>query len=213
VQCRETKSAPATRSSTLAEALGSNEGVVGSNPHLEAARAPGDLLADPPEPDQAERLVGELEPGEARTLPAAGREHAVGLRDPAGEREQEREGVLRGGDDRGLRRVGDDDAALRGRRQVDVVHADACAADHLEPVGALDQVGRQLRPAADDDRVVVGDRARQVAVRLDVHVEAAAEEVDSRLRDRLPDENPAQDEALSRRAALAGAMRRPRLRP
>ena len=36
-------------------------------------------------------------------------------------------------------RVGDDDPAARGGLDVDVVHAHARAADHLQAVGALDQ--------------------------------------------------------------------------
>ena len=68
----------------------------------------------------------------------------VRLRDVAREREHQRHGVLGGGDDVRLRRVGDDDAALGRRLDVDVVDADAGAADHLQVVGAVDQVGGQL---------------------------------------------------------------------
>ena len=50
---------------------------------------------------------------------------------------------------------------LRGRRHVDVVDADAGAADHLQPVGALDHVGGQLRGRADHDRVVVARSRRE----------------------------------------------------
>ena len=47
----------------------------------------------------------------------------------------------------------------------------------------------ELRRRADDDRVVVADRRGEVAVRVDVDVEALAQELDSRVGDRLPDEN------------------------
>ncbi len=156
----------------LAEALGGNVGVVCAHPHLEAAGAAGDLLADPAEADQPEGLVGELHAGEARALPAALLQRAVRLRDLAREREQEPDRVLGGRDDRGLGCVGDDDAALGRRGEVDVVHAHSRAADHLQPVGALDQVGGELRRAADDDRVVVADPGGQVAVGVDVDVES-----------------------------------------
>ena len=63
--------------------------------------------------------------------------------------------MLGGGDDRRLWRVGDDDPALGGGREVDVVHPHSRPADGPEPVGALDQVGRQAGGAADDDRVVL----------------------------------------------------------
>ena len=67
---------------------------------------------------------------------------------------------------------------------------DARAADHLQPVGPLDQVGGQLRRRADDDRVVVADPLREVAVRVHVDVVALAEELDPGLGDRLADEDP-----------------------
>ena len=42
--------------------------VVGEHAHLEAERPARDLLADPAEADETERLAGELEPAEARPL-------------------------------------------------------------------------------------------------------------------------------------------------
>ena len=71
-------------------------------------------------------------PRELRALPRPRDERRVRLRDVAGQREQQRERVLGGGDDVGLRRVGDDDAALGGGGDVDVVDADAGAADRLQ---------------------------------------------------------------------------------
>ena len=64
------------------------------------------------------------------------------------------------------------------------------AADHLQAVGALDQLGGQLRRRADHDRVVVADLLGEVAVAVDVDVEALAQELDARLGDRLADEDP-----------------------
>ena len=58
-------------------------------------------------------------------------ERGVRLRNVAGQREQQRQRVLGRGDDVRLRRVGDDDAVLGRRRHVDVVDADAGAADRL----------------------------------------------------------------------------------
>ena len=151
------------------------------HPHLEAARPARHLLADPAEADQPERLVRELHAGEARTFPAALLERAVRLRDLAGERKQEARIVCSAAEttvDCG--RVRDDDPALRRRREVDVVHPHPGPADHLQALGPLDQVGGELRPAADDDRVVVADRRGEVAVRVDVDVESLSQEVDAR---------------------------------
>ncbi len=141
----------------LAVALGAHERVEGDHAHPEAARAGRDELADAAEPEHAERLLVDLDPAELRALPLARGQRAVRLRDVARQREHQRHGVLRGGDDVRLRRVGDDDAALGGRLDVDVVDADAGAPDHLQVVGLLDQVRGQLRGRADQDRVVVAD--------------------------------------------------------
>ena len=85
-----------------------------------------------PKPSSAERLVGELDAGEALALPGAVAQRALGGADVAREREHQRDRVLGGRDDVGLGRVADDDAR-RGRRvDVDVVDADAGAADHAQ---------------------------------------------------------------------------------
>ena len=97
--------------------------------------------------------------------------------------------MLGRGDDRRLGRVRDDDPAAGRGLDVDVVDPDAGAADHLQPLGPLDQVGVELRRRADDDRVVVADRLGEVAVRVHVDVEALAEELDARVGDRLADED------------------------
>jgi hypothetical protein len=83
------------------------------------ARARGDELADPPEADDPERLLIQLDAGVLGAIPFAFEQRLLGLRDVASEREQERHGVLGGGDDVGLRRIGDDDAALGGGLDVE----------------------------------------------------------------------------------------------
>ena len=88
-----------------------------------------------------------------------------------------------------LGRVRDDDPAPRRGRDVDVVDAHAGAADHLQPVGARDQLGGELRRRADDDRVVVADHLGELGVAVDVDVEARAQELDARVGDRLADED------------------------
>ena len=91
-----------------------------------------DLLADPAEAEHAERLAGELDAAPARALPAALLERGVRLRDVARERDEQPDRVLGGGDDGRLGRVRDDDPAARRGVDVDVVDADAGAADHLQ---------------------------------------------------------------------------------
>ena len=82
-----------------------------------------------------------------------------GLRDAPRQREQHGDGVLGGGDVAAAGRVHHHDAALGGRVDVDVVDADAGAADDAQLVGPRDHVGGHLGGAADDERVVLADDA------------------------------------------------------
>ena len=173
----------------LAEAVLRHERVVGDDAHLEAERAARDLLSDPPEAEHAERLARELDAAEARALPAPLSERRVRLRDVPRQREQQRDRVLRRGDDRRLGRVRDDDPAPRGRVDVDVVHAHARASDHLQALRLVDQLLRQLRRRADDDAVVSADDGFEVGVVIDVDVEVLAQQVDAGVRDPFANEN------------------------
>jgi hypothetical protein len=177
----------------LAEALGRHERVEREHVHPERAGARRHELADAAEAEHAERLLVDLDAAEPRALPAPRGQRSVGLRDVARERQHQRHGVLRGGHDVRLRRVGDDDAALGGRLDVDVVDPDAGAADHAQVVGARDQLGGQLRRRADEDAVVAADALRELLVAPvdpDVDGEALAQHVDAGLGDLLLDENP-----------------------
>ena len=72
--------------------------VVDQHLHLEAERPPRHLGADPPQPDQPERLARQLGAHKLRPLPLAVLHQAVGQRDVARQREHQRQGVLGGGD-------------------------------------------------------------------------------------------------------------------
>ena len=123
-------------------ALGRQERIVGDHLHAQPEGAVGDDRADIAAADDAERLAGDLDAHEAVLLPLAGLRRGVGLRDLARERQHQRDGVLGGGDRIAERRVHHDDA-LGGRgRNVDIVDADAGAADHLQVLGALEDLRR-----------------------------------------------------------------------
>ena len=170
----------------LAEAIGRHERVVADHVHAEAEGATCHLPADPAEAEHAERLVGKLDPAPARAFPAAFLQRRVSLRDVPGERHQEADRVLGGGDDGRVGSVRDDDATAGSRPNVDVVDPDARAPDHLQALGALDHVRGQLRRRADDDRVVAADDLLERRVGVLVHVEASAQELDARRGDGLP---------------------------
>ena len=93
----------------LAETLLRDERVVADDAHLQTGGAPGDLLPDAAEAEDAERLVRQLEPAVAGALPASFLERRMRLRDVAREGEQQPDRVLGGGDDGRLGRVRDDD--------------------------------------------------------------------------------------------------------
>jgi hypothetical protein len=117
----------------------------------------------------------------------------VRLRDVARQREHQRDRVLGRRDDVRLRRVGDDDAALGRRGDVDVVDADAGAADHPQLLGAVDEVGGQPGRRADQDPVVVADALGELLVgpvEPEVDVELLAQQVDAGVGDLLLDEDP-----------------------
>src|SRR5581483_7665400 len=115
------------------------------------------LLADPAEAEHAERLAGELDAAPARPLPAALLEGRVRLWDVPGEGDEQADRLLGRRHDGRLGGVRDDDPSPGRGGDVDVVDADAGAADRLQALPALDQLGRQLRRRADDDRVVAVD--------------------------------------------------------
>ena len=184
-----------------------------------------------PEPDDPERPAAELDALERAPRPLAAAHGGIGRGDAPGEREQERERVLRGGDRVARRRVDDGDPGPRRRVQVDVVDADARPADDLEPRPGGDQrrVDRDLAP--DDQRVVVADGRAQLLVgqaRADVDLVAGPERLDALRRDGLRDEDPHRRRAagrrrwagrgerqavVSRRATRAGARPPPPLAP
>src|SRR5581483_11861802 len=135
------------------------------------------------------QLSGELRASVRLPLPAALLQRRVRLRNVARERDEQSDGVLGGRDDRRLRRVRDEDAAQRRRVHVDVVDADSRATDDLQPDRALEHVGGELRRRADDDGVVPVDDLVQVAVSVDVDVEARAQELYTGVGNRLANED------------------------
>ena len=108
----------------LRGARGRDVGVVGDQRGVEGGEALGEQLADLAEADHTDGLALELDAGERAALPLAAAQALVGGRDPAGDRQQQRDGVLGGRDDVGGRRVDHQHAALGGGGHLDVVQAD-----------------------------------------------------------------------------------------
>ena len=96
-------------------------------------------------------------------LPGLGR--GVGGGQLAGEREHQGDGMLGGGDRIAERRVHHDHAARGRGRDVDIVDADAGAADHLEVGRGVEQLGGDLGRRADGEAVIVADDRLQLVLR------------------------------------------------
>ena len=149
----------------LAGRRGVEEGVVGHDLHLEAAGAVRHPLADAAEADDPDRLALKLDAGDL-AVPLPRPHRGVGLGHPAGEREEQREGVLGGRHQVGRGRVDDQDAELGRGGHVDVVDADAGAPHHLELLAGAEQLGGGLGGAAHDQGVEVGEDLGQARALL-----------------------------------------------
>ena len=107
--------------------------------------------------------------------------------------------------------VRDDDPAARRRVDVDVVDPHSGSPDDLQARRALDQRGVERRRRADDDRVEVADDLREVGLAVLDDVEAAPQELEARVGDRLADEDArvAQTRAASWYASSARCVATP----
>ena len=141
--------------------VGRHERVVGDQPHAKRRRAIGDELADPTEPDDAERLAVELDAFPLGALPSTGLERGVSLGHVASLRQQERHRVLGGRDDVRLGGVDDHHAALGRSVDIDVVEADPGPPDDDQFVGRGEDLGGDLRRRTDDQRMSTLDGVEQ----------------------------------------------------
>src|SRR5690606_9334564 len=104
---------------------------------------------------------------------------AIGGRDLARQREHQRDGVLGGGDRVAEVRVHDHDAPGGGRLHVDVVDADAGAADDLELLGWGREVSRVFGGRAYREPVIGPDEGLELVGREadpDVDLDATVEQ-------------------------------------
>ena len=180
------------------EQLGSldrDDRVVGDDFHLESVSALGHLRADIAEPDHAQGLAADLGADELRASPLPALDRSVCLRHPARERDEQCDRVLRGGDDVAAWRVDHEDAPARRRRDVDVVHADACAPDDAELAPGFEDRRRHARLAPDHKRVVLRyalDELRLSQLADDRHLTCPPEPCQAALRQRIGDQDPGQ---------------------
>ncbi|EAR50516.1 hypothetical protein OG2516_09735 [Oceanicola granulosus HTCC2516] len=181
VGARQQRVEPDLLDTELGGALLRQERIVGDHLHPQPHRAGADDAADVARADHAERLAGQLDAHEARLLPLARMGRGRRLGDLARDGEHHRDGVLGGGDHVAEGGVHHDDALLRRVRDVDVIDADAGAADDPEVVGGGDDLLGDLGRRADGEAVVLADHLEQLVlvlaeVGLEVDVDAAVAE-------------------------------------
>ena len=173
--------------------VGGHERVVGDDVHAERLGPIGDELADATEADRPPSVLSASStPSHRDALPATGGQRGVGLRDVAGLGEQQRHRVLGGGDDVALRGVDHHHAAAGGRLDVDVVEADAGAADDEQLVGVLEDLGGDLGRRSDDQRLRAADVHQQI-VEIELHVDVVAcgaEPIEATFGDFFSDKDP-----------------------
>ena len=142
----------------LAGKHGGNVGVVSQHVHRKGLGQARYLDSDLAETDQSESLRAQLDAQQLLLFPRSLLEQAVGLREPAGERQNESQRVLGHADRVAAGRVHHHDAALGRRVHVHVVDTDAGASDGAQPRRAIEQLRRYLRGAPYDKRVRFADR-------------------------------------------------------
>ena len=159
-------------------ALRRQEWIVGDHFHLQPERAVGNDRTDISAADHAERLAENLHAHEFVLFPFAGARRSIGFRNLPRQRQHERDRVLGGGDRIAERRIHHDDAARGRRRNVDIVDANAGAADHLQVFGLFEDLRRHLGGRADGETVIVADGGGELFLvlaerGLEIHLDAA----------------------------------------
>ena len=170
------------------------EGVIGHDFHLEAPRAVANDAADVARADDAQRLAGQLNAHKLRFFPFArvGRGRRFG--DLPCHGEHHRDGVFGSGDHVAEGRVHDDHTLFRRGFLVDIVGADARAADHFEVRRIGEDLFRHLGGGADREAVIVADHFGQFVfvlaqIGLEINVDATvAKDLNGGFRQAVGDE-------------------------
>ncbi len=174
-------------------ALGRDQRIVGKHSHAQPlARDARNLGSDLPEPEDAERLLAQLDARELRALPQTGVQGALGGGEVARERQHHRDRVFGGGDGVAGGGVEDEHAVSRRGVDIDVVDADTSASDHPQSRRRGEYLCSDLGLTPDHKRVVVADALAERA-RLEsghhVNLTRGAQARDAVLGDGVRNEN------------------------
>ncbi len=146
----------------LSSASWAHERVIGNQVDAESAQPLSHQQTDAAEPDNADRLVRQLDAAVLGTLPFRVPQRLVSGADVAGTGQQKTHGELGGAHDVGRRRIDDHHATLGGGGNVDVVQAYTRPGDDLEVVGRGQRLSIDLGRGSNEDGVHFGDRRQQL---------------------------------------------------
>ncbi len=172
------------------------ERIVGDHVHVEGLGALGELGTNAAHAEDGEALGVELNPliSLAGSLEVTLQHRGMGGADIAGGAEHQSESVLGGRNGVAGRRIHHDHAVIGGGLAVDVVHADARAADCLEIVRGGQHLGGHLGFGADHQSMVVADDLQQLVrfescLYIDRDAGSGCEGFNAFFRDRIRNEH------------------------
>lgn len=125
--------------------------------HAKSDRAPAQLATDPAHSDNPERFVIELNPFQIFTIPTSTAHGGIGLRNFPRHRKQKGKCVFGRGNGIATGCIEHDDPAPGRSLNIDIVDANAGAADGAQLHASVQNPGRNFRLAANDDGAEVGN--------------------------------------------------------
>ena len=142
-------------------------GIVTDSGHFHSLHTFGNTAADAANADNAQRFTLHLNAVEGFAVPFALLNGLMSLRNVTRHGHQHSNSVLGGGHGVAFRRVEDNDAFGGSRRNINIIYADACAADNLQAGGGFNNLLRHLRHAAGYEAVIVIDDLNEL-IRLHI---------------------------------------------
>ena len=136
--------------------------IVRNDAHAERDGAAAEFTADPAHSNHAECFVIKLDAFEIFSVPTFSAHACVCLGDFSGNRKQQRKRVFSRGNGVSTRRIQHDDAAARGRLNIDIVHADSSATNHSQSRTGIQDLRRHLCLAADNERAELRNNLDQL---------------------------------------------------
>ena len=138
-----------------------HERIIPRQPHPEPLSAAGHFGAHPPQAADAQGFIAHFHAHKGAAPPLAAPQRLVGAGDVAGQGQHQRDGMLGGGHGVAGGRVHHRDPGPGGRLQINVVHPDSGAGDHLQPPPGGDHLPVDPRFAAHHQRIIPRHRRQQ----------------------------------------------------